>query len=256
MTMHPAGGLPGSVAAAARKAADDLYQALRPAMTTDRPSREVSALWWIVKMLNAVSGGLDFSSVPEAGRHRAQWAEAAGLASGITATALEIVATGMAPEQAADWLTETDGSDVQQKATAYSGVLEMIPPDHEDTTRTLTVTFDLLSRYLPEQRVQSPAVTADRGPAPEPRPHTASTVLRAGRALSELAAVLGELVLEPAADGIPLCGWGSKEITCEVCQRTVSADIARRVETGPYGRTADVCSALCARAASAGEHRE
>ena len=98
------------------------------------------------------------------------------------------------------------------------------------------------------------AVTADRGPAPEPRPHTASAVLRAGRALSEPAAVLGELVLEQAADSIPLCGWESKEITFEVCQRIVSADTARRVETGPHGRTADVCSVPCARAAYAGEH--
>jgi len=31
----------------------------------------------MVKMLSAVPGGLDFSSVPEADRHRAQWAEAA-----------------------------------------------------------------------------------------------------------------------------------------------------------------------------------
>jgi hypothetical protein len=55
-------GLPDSVAAAARKAADDLFQALRPAMTTASPSLQVSALWQTVKMLNAVSGGLDFGS--------------------------------------------------------------------------------------------------------------------------------------------------------------------------------------------------
>ena len=75
MNPRPAGnaGLPGHVAAAARQAAGDLFRALRPAMTAARPSPQVSALWQMAKMLSAVSGGLDFTSVPEAGRPRAQW---------------------------------------------------------------------------------------------------------------------------------------------------------------------------------------
>lgn len=64
---------------------------------------------------------------------------------------------------------------------------------------------------------------------------------------------LAGLVLEPAEDGTPLCGWGG-DITCEVCGRAAGTEISRRVETGPYGRTADVCSVPCARAAYAGEH--
>ncbi|HEV3380918.1 MAG TPA: hypothetical protein VG142_08065 [Trebonia sp.] len=250
-------GLPVSVAAAARKAADDLFQALSPAMATASPAPGVSALWDMVKMLSAVSGGLDFSDVPEAERHRAHWAEAASLASGISRKSLKIVAAGMTPQQASAWLVENDGSGVWQKVTAYRGILEMIPPDHDETARILTVTFDLIWHYLPGQPVNPPAVTSDQGPAPEPRPHTASTVLRAGRAVMELAAVLGELVIEPGGDGIPLCGRPGEEVTCEVCKRTVGADIARVVEARPpsSGQTR-VCSVVCARAASAGDHKE
>lgn len=36
----------------------------------------------------------------------------------------------------------------------------------------------------------------------------------------------------------------------------ISVGIARRVQTGSYGSTADVCSVTWARAAHAGEHRE
>jgi hypothetical protein len=64
----------------------------------------------------------------------------------------------MTPGHAAGWLTETDGTEVRQKATAYTGVLGMIPLGHADTTRTLTVAFDLLSQHM-----QPRAVTADRG---------------------------------------------------------------------------------------------
>jgi hypothetical protein len=60
--------------------------------------------------------------------------------------------------------------------------------------RILTVGFDLMAHYTPTQQVSPLAVTADRGPAPESRPHTASTVLRAGWHLHQLAAVFGEVV--------------------------------------------------------------
>lgn len=56
-------------------------------------------------------------------------------------------------------------------------------------------------------------VTADRGPAPEPRPHTASTVLRAGWHLHQAAAVLGEIAAEPAKDGIPICVRADGDVT-------------------------------------------
>jgi hypothetical protein len=179
-------------------------------------------------------------------------------AGDVAAIALNGIAAGKTPEQAADWVAEHNygESEAWQKATAYSGTLEMVPPDHGDTARILAVAFDLMAHYTPAQQVLPLSVTADRGPAPEPRPPTASTVLRAGWHLAQLAAVLGEIVIEPAVDGIPLCGREDREVTCEVCGRDVSAAIARRVQTGPYGSTADVCSTPCARAASAGEHRE
>jgi hypothetical protein len=114
-----------------------------------------------------------------------------------------------------------------------------------------------MAHYTPTQQVSPLAVTADRGPAPESRPHTASTVLRAGWHLHQLAAVLGEIAIEPAANGIPLCGREDREITCEVCGRDVSADIARAVQVDrPWNHEVKVCSVSCARAASAGEHRE
>jgi hypothetical protein len=249
MNSHPADGtgLPGHVAAAALQAAEDLYQALRPAMATARPSSQVSALWQIVKMLNAVSGGLDLGSVPEAGRPRARWEEAAYLASNIADTALTITAGEMTPQQAAGYLLNNT-SEVQDTAAASGGVIELTPPDYPDTSRTLAVTIrgDMLLTL---------SVTADRGPAPQPRPHSAATLLRLAHHLQRTAAVLSEVVLEPEADGVPVCGRGDEEITCEICQRTVGADIARTIEIArPWLRTVKVCSVTCARAAHAGEH--
>lgn len=263
MTTYPANplGLPASTADAVRKITDDLFRALHDPMIADYPGElpAVRALWWITKMLNAITGSYDsFGDVPAADLPRAQWEEVLANAGDVAAIALNGLAAGKTPEQAADWISERNYSESEawQKATAYSGTLEIIPPDHGDTARILAVAFDLMTHYTPAQHVPTLSVSADRGPAPEPRPHTASTVLRAGWHLHQLAAILGEIVIEPAADGIPLCGREDREVTCEVCGRDVSASIARRVETGPYGRTTDVCSIPCARAASAGEHRE
>ncbi|MGH3190681.1 MAG: hypothetical protein ACRDOL_26155, partial [Streptosporangiaceae bacterium] len=142
-------------------------------------------------------------------------------AGDVAAIALNGIAAGKTAEQAADWIAEHNygESEAWQTATAYSGTLEMIPPDHGDTARILTVAFDVMARCTPAQHVPALSVTVDRGPSPEPRPHTATTVLRAGWHLAQLAAVLGEIVIEPAADGIPLCGREDREVTCEVCGR-------------------------------------
>jgi hypothetical protein len=251
MNPHPADGtdLPGHVAAAARQAAEDLYQALHPAMATARPSSQVSALWQIVKMLNAVSGRLDAGSVPEADRFRARWEEAAYLASNIADTALTITAGEMTPQQAADYLLNNT-SEVQDTASASGGAIELTPPDYPDTNRTLSVT-------IRDDTHLTLSVTADRGPEPQPRPHSAATLLRLAHHLQRTAAVLSEVVLEPEADGVPVCGRGDEEITCEICQRTVGADIARTIEIArPWLRTLKVCSVTCARAAHAGEHAD
>ena len=64
--------------------------------------------------------------------------------------------------------------------------------------------------------------------------------------------LLSEVVLEPEADGIPVRGRASQEITCEICHRAVGADIARTVEVAkPWPRNVKVCSVNCARAAHA-----
>jgi hypothetical protein len=253
-------GLPPGVAAAARKAAQDLYRALDPYMTASgTPAREVTALWQTAKMLSAVSGGLDMGAdVPAGGLHRARWEEAASNAEDITAAALTVVADGMTPVQAAAYLAENDSGEVWWQATSYAGTLEVVPPDQGDTMRVLTVGADLQTRWSKADGDHLPplTVTASRGPAPEPRPHTASTVLRAGHALATAAAVLGELVLEKPADGIPYFIGPRQEITCEVCGAPATHETYRRVEVGTSGRHADVCSVPCARAAHAGESRE
>lgn len=84
---------------------------------------------------------------------------------------------------------------------------------------------------------------------------TAATLLRTAHHLHHLGATLGELVLEPEADGIPLCGRPDEEVTCEICQRAVGADVARTIEvTTPWHHQVKVCSVTCSRAARAGEH--
>lgn len=100
-------------------------------------------------------------------------------------------------------------------------------------------------------------VTADRGPAPTPRPYTAASLMQTTHHLHRLASALGKVVLEPWRDGIPMCGRTDREVTCQVCGATVGADVARRVDAAPapYYPHADVCSITCARAAAAGEHR-
>jgi hypothetical protein len=220
MTDTEAAGLPAAVAAASRKAAEDLYRALDPHMTAaGTPAREITALWQTAKMLAAVSGGVELDDDVPAGELRARWEEAAANAEDITDAALTVVADGMTPVQAAAYLADHDSDEVW-------------------------CSVNLQPWYTRATGSQLPplVVTADRGPAPEPRPHTASTVLRAGHALATAAAVLGELVLELPGDGIPFFIGPHKEITCEVCGRTATAETYRRVETGSHGRTADVCS--------------
>jgi hypothetical protein len=239
--------LPDDIADAARHAADRLFEALRPVMGTAAPT-QITTLWQVVKLLNAVSGGLDSDSTPEADRLRERWEETAALAANITDQALSLAATGMTPQQAADRVIKVDASDVMGTATAHGGVVELTPPDHMDTCRTLTVTIRNDAHY-------TLAVTADRGPAPHPRPHTPATLLRTAHHLQHLAATLGELILEPETDGTPLCGNPDDDVTCEICQSTTTADVARTVDvTKPWHHQINVCSTTCARAAHAGEH--
>lgn len=90
-------------------------------------------------------------------------------------------------------------------------------------------------------------VTAGRGDPPRPCCAPAGTFATSPK-------WLGEVVLEPAADGLPAFGSPGRKVTCEVCGRDVPASDDRTVEvTRPYPRKATVCSVTCARAASAGE---
>lgn len=246
MTTGPLDDLPAD-AAAARKAADDLLSSIEDALT-DNPPAGVQLLWDIAEMLRAASSPPEhwLGEDPAEGARR-RWHEVLIGATNITSTALDAIAAGMAPEHAADWLAEQDYRDTRPRAGAHSGVLDLTPPDHPDTGRTLFVEADVWgdASQSPGQQLRL-GVTAGKGPSPEPRPYTASTVLRAGHAMSELAAVLGELVLEPAADGFPLCGLPGDRVMCAACGQAAGSDVARRVEN-PYGDYEDVCSVSCAR---------
>ena len=161
-----------------------------------------------------------------------------------------MVADGLSLPQASERLLDHDslGQDVADTARAYAGVVELTPPDFMDNERTLTVTIKADPR-------RSVLVTADRGAAPQAREHTAATLFRASHHLHRLAKALGEVVLEPGAYGIPMCGPASQEITCEICGRVVGADVARTLQIGTtVPREIKICSTTCARAADAGEH--
>jgi hypothetical protein len=112
--------------------------------------------------------------------------------------------------------------------------------------RVLTVGVNLQPWYTRAAGSQLPPLAARPRPRPRARPHTASTVLRASRALATAAAVLGELVLELPGHGIPVFISPNQEITCEVCGRTATAETYRRVETGSHGLAADVCAVRAA----------
>ena len=202
-------------------------------------------------MLNALSGSLDgFRDVPDDGLPRSQWYEALLQAEGIVNRALTQIAVGQTPGQAAGWLEEKDAVGAGMETLGTGGTIELVGPDVMETDRTLTVAIGV-------DRLRTPAVTASRGPAPEPRPRAPATLLRTWHHLNQLAAVLGELVLEPQSDGIPLCGSDGAEVTCESCGRTADGDTARAVEAGPPSyRRILVCSVPCARAASADGHSE
>lgn len=244
-------GLPRHVADAALQAADILYQAMSPAKIAYPGNPALSTLWSAAKLLNSIAGGiacdLDLGDTAERDRNRAQWDEAAYNASAITTTALKAIAAGMTPDQAADWTMHQDSYSVGAEPFAVGGTVHLMPPDIPvETGRTLTVT-------IADDHARTLTVTSDRGPAPKPRPQTAATIVRTWHHLNQLAVIVHGLVLEPAADGVPVCREG-KEYTCEVCDQVVDGGVARIVETGNYGETAEVCSVACARAAATGEH--
>lgn len=245
-------GLPRHVADAALQAADILYRAMSPAKIADPGNPALSTLWSAAKLLNSIAGGiacdLDLGDTAECDRNRAQWDEAAYNASAITTTALKAIAAGMTPKQASDWTMNQDSYSVGSEPFAAGGTIKLVPPDipaETDRTLTITITSDPAGPLT---------VTSDRGPAPEPRPQTAATAVRTWHHLNQLAEILHGLVVEPAADGVPVCQEG-KEYTCQVCERVVDGAVARVVETGDfYGTMAEVCSVACARAAYAGDH--
>ncbi|SNT65874.1 hypothetical protein SAMN05421812_12820 [Asanoa hainanensis] len=243
--------LPPRVSSAAHEAAELLFAALGPDMSA-RPRPEIEALWFAAKLLAAAAGDLDFPDKPVDEQRRERWEEVASSAAYITDKALTVAAEGLSMERASDRLGNLDAieQEVATTARAYAGVVELTPPDFTDTGRLLTVAIRAdLRRTI--------RVTASRGVNPMPRQHTAATLLRTSHHLHQLGRALGELVLEPVADGIPMCGPAGHEVTCQICARIVGADVARTIEVAtPLSRKLTVCSTTCARAANAGEYAE
>ncbi|GIF75655.1 hypothetical protein [Asanoa siamensis] len=243
--------LPSRVTSAAHQAAELLFAALSPDMSA-RPRPEIEALWFAAKLLAAAAGDLDSPDKPVDEQRRERWEEVTSNAAYITDKALTVAAEGLSLERAGDRLGNLDAieQDVATTARAYAGVVELTPPDFMNTGRLLTVTI------RPDLR-RSVSVTATRGADPMPRQHSAATLLRTAHHLHQLGSALGELVLEPAADGIPMCGPAAHKVTCQICGRTVGADVARTIELAtPSSRNLTVCSTTCARAANAGEYAE
>jgi hypothetical protein len=98
MTTYPPNplGLPASTADAVRKITEDLFKALHDPMIYDgtRELPAVRALWWITKMLNAITGSYDsFGDVPLADLPRAQWEEVLANAGDVADIARVVQAT-------------------------------------------------------------------------------------------------------------------------------------------------------------------
>lgn len=247
---HVPGTLPPEVAAAAKLAADTLFNGLHEHVARDsNPPREIRMLWQTAKFLNFASGqdGTG-NSVPEARRHYCQWSGIAEEAADVVSDALAIAAAGMTAADAAKEVEEADILAVDEPAAwATTATVELVPPDYDDTMRTLKVDIS----GSPDRAL---SVTSDRGPAPVPRPWAPAALLQAAHHLRCLAALLGGTVLEPWEDGVPACGDPDRQYDCAVCTRTVGGDVARIVQAGPPDyRKVTVCSVQCARAAHAGE---
>ena len=241
--------LPLRVTLAAHEAAEMLFKALGPEMGAD-PRPEIDALWFAAKLLAAAVGDLDSPDKPAAEQRRERWEEVAADAAIVADKALTVAADGLSLQQASERLLDHDAieQDITGAARAYAGIVQLTPPDFMDTERTLIVT-------IKADLHRSVSVTADRGAAPQPHEHTAATLFRTSHHLHQLGKALGEVVLEPGPYGIPMCGPASQQITCEICESVVGADVARTLQIGTtIPRQMKVCSTTCARAADAGEH--
>ena len=241
-------GLPAHLTTAARHAAQILTDALTPDMRVEAPPADVLALWKVAQLLHAVAGDLD-AGLPVDERVRARWDEAAAQAAGVVDQALAVSVAGLDLDQTRDRLMDAEADGYESgDALGYSGVVELVPPDFDLTERRLMVSIHA------DQHRRTLEVTADRGPAPVPRAHTPATLTRTAHHLHQLAKVLGDVVLEPVTDGIPLCGSADEPVPCQICHRVVGADTARAVRTTSGPDLVRVCSLTCARAAAAGEH--
>ncbi len=242
--------LPGPVLDAVRAASETLAAALRPHMNATNPSPDIDFLWQTSKLLLGLGGG--WSATPdEHDKGFADWYEVAGISLSNARRALAIAAEGLTMEQATKRVEDADVLAYESafdEAAAYGATVDVQLPDHEESSRTITVTIDPgTSRAL--------STSSNIGAAPVPRPHTPATLLQTATLVRELGDLLGSIVREPYADGFPAWISPHRETPCAVCETTLAPESARKVYVGPYwSNTVEVCSVICARAAHAGEH--
>jgi hypothetical protein len=192
---QPGTGLPADVVVAVRQLADQLHNALHAEMLHADPAPEVALLWQAAKLINGAAGGLDFGEPTDASdRHFVQWYDVADMASDIANAALGIAAAGMSTAEAVRRVesADVDAVDGFDSAAAFAATVEVTPPNYDDIPRTLTVS-------IAGDPGRTLSVTAERGPAPQPRPYTAATLLRVAHHLHRLGAVLGDVVEADAA---------------------------------------------------------
>lgn len=230
-----------------RAHAEALFAAIGPTMGGEAPDPAAGLLWQATKLIDfaaQAASGVGGDDAPD-------WLDVADEAAAVGEQALRLAGASMSVEQAAREIENREFSEMElgDRALAIAATASIMPPDAPHTSRTLTVAVS-------GEPTKAVTVRADRGPDPQPQPHTAVSLLRVGYALARLGEALGPLAVEPNRDGFPMCGPASRHVECEVCQTRIGADVARQVyDRTDFYRLTTVCSVTCARAASAGEHQ-
>ncbi|MEN3308912.1 MAG: hypothetical protein V7603_5114 [Micromonosporaceae bacterium] len=234
-----------SQVAALRAHAEGLFATVRPSMRGEE-CPEANLLWQMAKLLDfaAQAAGSVVEGDPD-------WLDVADEAAAVGEQALRLAGARMSVEEATRVIEnrEITDMDLGDQAVTLSATATLMPPDAAHSGRTLTAS-------VASDEARTVTVQADRGPSPVPQAHTAVSVLRLGYAMARLGEALGPLVVEPHQDGFPLCGPAGHHVDCAICGSGVGADVARQVyDPTDVGRLITVCSVICARAASTGEHR-
>jgi hypothetical protein len=190
-------GLSEPMAAQVRQLANQLHDALHPAMIQHRPGAEVELLWQAAKMINGAAGGLyQAPDVPAEQAHFDRWYDVAVVASDIAEKALAIAAADMTLKDATAQLMTIDvnaADPVGPEACAYAATVEVYQPgpDPGDEGRTISATID--GGY------ERTLTAAHNGQTLPRRTYTAAGLLTVAHHLHHLGKAIGTAL--PAAGG-------------------------------------------------------